>query len=48
MTVIKARHLCIEMKGSKKTNSEIITSAVRGIFEKEESKKNEILALLSI
>lgn len=48
MTVIKARHLCIEMKGSKKTNSEIITSSVRGIFEKEENKKNEILALLSI
>ena len=48
MVIAKARHLCIEMKGSKKTNSEIITSAVRGIFEKEESKKNEILALLSI
>ena len=48
MVIVKARHLCIEMKGSRKTNSEIVTSAVRGIFEKEESKKNEILALLSI
>ena len=48
MVIVKARHLCIEMKGSRKTNSEIVTSAARGIFEKEESKKNEILALLSI
>jgi GTP cyclohydrolase I len=48
MIIIKARHLCIEMKGSRKTNSEIVTSSVKGIFEKDELKKNEILTLLKI
>lgn len=48
MVIAKARHLCIEMKGSKKVNSEIITSSVRGIFQEEVSKRNEVMALLNI
>ena len=33
MVIVKARHLCMEMKGAKKENTEIITRAVRGSFE---------------
>lgn len=48
MVIVKARHLCIEMKGAKKANSEIITSSVRGIFHEEASRRNEVMALLNI
>ncbi len=48
MVIIKARHLCMEMKGAKKENTEIITRAVRGSFEKNPELRKEILELMNI
>jgi len=44
--VIKAQHLCMMMRGIKKEDSFVITSAIRGIFRKSASSRNEILSLL--
>ncbi|MDY6985624.1 MAG: GTP cyclohydrolase I FolE [Candidatus Thermoplasmatota archaeon] len=44
--VIKAQHLCMMMRGIKKEDSFVITSAIRGLFHKSASSRNEILSLL--
>ena len=44
--VIKARHLCMEMRGVKKSGSEIITSVVRGIFRTDIKTREEFLRLV--
>ena len=44
--VIKAQHLCMMMRGIKKEDSSVVTSAIRGIFRKSVSSRNEVLALL--
>ncbi|MDY6934208.1 MAG: GTP cyclohydrolase I FolE [Spirochaetota bacterium] len=44
--VIKARHLCMEMRGIKKSNTYIITSAIRGIFMKDIKTREEFLKLI--
>jgi len=44
LVILKARHLCIEMRGVKKSDSSTITYATRGNFGK--MKKAEILSLL--
>lgn len=41
--VIKARHLCKEMRGVSKHNSEMITSDVRGAFRKNEATRMEFM-----
>lgn len=46
MVIIKAKHLCMTMRGAKKENTQIITTAYRGILEKDATKKIEILTLL--
>jgi GTP cyclohydrolase I len=43
---IEAEHLCISMRGVKKTNSKIVTSAVRGIFLKDARARQEALMLI--
>ncbi|MBP9478975.1 MAG: GTP cyclohydrolase I FolE [Sebaldella sp.] len=48
MVIVKARHLCMEMKGAKKENTEIITRAVRGSFESNADLRNEALGLMRI
>jgi len=44
--VIKAQHLCMKMRGVKKSDSFVVTSAIRGIFRKSATSRNEILSLL--
>ena len=44
--VIEAEHLCMSMRGVKKPGILTITSAVRGIFRKNEKTRSETLALL--
>lgn len=44
--VIEARHLCIEMRGLKDSRTEIVTSAVRGIFRKDIKTREEFLKLI--
>jgi GTP cyclohydrolase I len=45
--IIKAKHLCMEMRGVKKHNTHTTTSALRGVFEKEKVK-NEFLKLIEL
>lgn len=44
--VVKAKHMCMTMRGEKKQNSEIVTTASRGIFETDSTKKLEILSFM--
>lgn len=46
MVIIKAKHLCMTMRGAKKENTQIVTTAYRGILEKDTAKRVEILTLL--
>jgi len=44
--VIQAEHLCMIMRGIKKTGSAIVTSALRGIFHSRTETRNEFFTLL--
>jgi GTP cyclohydrolase I len=46
MVMIEANHLCMTIRGVKKPNSRITTSAVRGIFRTSEPTRTEALALI--
>ena len=48
IVVVEGIHMCMRMRGVKKQNSVMVTSAVRGIFAKEETAKNEFFSLLKI
>lgn len=45
MIVIEAAHDCMRIRGVKKQNSTMVTSAIRGVFEKE-TARNEFLRLI--
>lgn len=45
--VLKARHLCKEMRGVKKIEGEMITSDLRGAFRKEPETRAEFMNLIS-
>ncbi len=47
MVVIEARHLCMIMRGVKKPESKVITSAMRGLFLKDAKTRSEALALIN-
>ena len=44
--VIQAEHLCMVMRGIKKPGSNVITSAMRGAFEKRAVTRSEFLSLI--
>ncbi len=44
--VMKARHLCMEMRGIKKSGAYTITSVVRGIFRTDNKTREEFLKLI--
>jgi len=44
--ILEAEHLCTTMRGIKKPGSLMVTSAVRGVFRKNESTRKEALALI--
>lgn len=46
MIIIKAKHMCMTMRGVKKENAQIITTACRGIFDSDIMKRMEVLTLL--
>ena len=45
--VIKAKHLCMMMRGVEKQNSEMTTSAVLGSFRADEKVRQEFLSLIA-
>lgn len=45
--VIEAKHLCMMARGVEKQNSEVTTSALRGLFKKNTDTRNEFLKLVS-
>lgn len=47
LVIIEAEHLCMTMRGVKKPGSKMVTSAIRGIFRKNESTRKEALELIS-
>lgn len=47
LVMIKARHLCMEMRGVKTQGVETISSAIRGSFETNIDTKDEALKLMS-
>ncbi|MBN1344727.1 MAG: GTP cyclohydrolase I FolE [Phycisphaerae bacterium] len=44
--VIEATHTCMTIRGVKKPGSEMVTSAVRGLFKKNAATRNEVLSFL--
>ena len=44
--VIRAKHLCMMMRGVAKQNSEMVTSAVLGSFRSDERVRQEFLSLI--
>ncbi len=45
--VIRAKHLCMMMRGVEKQNSEMVTSAVLGSFRSDEKVRGEFLSLVN-
>ena len=45
--VIHARHMCMEMRGVQKINSTTVSSALRGLFKKDERTRSEFYNLIN-
>ncbi len=45
--VMRAKHLCMMMRGVEKQNSEMVTSAVLGSFRADEKVRSEFLSLVN-
>jgi len=46
MVVVEAEHLCVTMRGVRKSGSKMITSAMRGIFLKDVRTRSEAMSFL--
>jgi GTP cyclohydrolase I len=46
LVLIRARHLCMEMRGPRAPQVETVSSAIRGAFEQHHSTKEEALRIL--
>ncbi|MBN2137458.1 MAG: GTP cyclohydrolase I FolE [Sedimentisphaerales bacterium] len=44
--VLEASHSCMTIRGIKKPGSEMVTSALRGIFRKDPKSRSEVLSLM--
>jgi GTP cyclohydrolase I len=46
MVLVRAEHLCMTMRGVRAPGTEVVTSAVRGIFRTNAATRAEVLALV--
>ncbi|NLO92097.1 MAG: GTP cyclohydrolase I FolE [Elusimicrobia bacterium] len=44
--VVEARHMCMEMRGARSTNSTAVTSAMMGVFRKDIAARQEFMSLI--
>ncbi len=44
--ILEASHLCMMMRGVEKQNSYTLTSSMRGVFQKDSTTRQELMALL--
>lgn len=44
--VVEATHDCMTIRGIKKSGSMLVTSAIRGIFQRDHASRGEVLALI--
>lgn len=45
--VVEARHMCMEMRGVEKINSTTTSSALRGLFKKDQKTRSEFFSLIN-
>ena len=46
VVVLEAEHMCMSMRGVKKPGSKTVTSAIRGMFRRDEASRAEAMALI--
>lgn len=46
VVVVEAEHMCMSMRGVKKPGAQTVTSAVRGLFEKDAAARAEVFSLI--
>lgn len=45
--VLDASHSCMTIRGAKKPNATMVTSALRGVFKKDARSRSEVISLMS-